>query len=95
MWVITDNKASERTTMFHYSPARKTSEADWLLSDFNGALMTDGYAVYDSVCKTKQIENLGCWAHTGRYFKEGLDVNVKIKQVKPRQHLLLFKSCLA
>ena len=54
MWVMTNNEASARITLFHYSPTRKTSEADWMLGDFSGALMTDGYAVYDSVCKTKQ-----------------------------------------
>ena len=71
-----------RAGLFHYSPARKTSEADWMLGDFSGALMTDGYAVYYSVCKTKQLANLGCWAHTRRYFKEALDAQGKEKAGK-------------
>jgi transposase len=74
---MTNNEASARITLFHDSPIRKTSEADWMLGDFSGALMTDGYAVYDSVCKTKQLENLDCWAHTRRYFKEALDAQGK------------------
>jgi transposase len=73
MWVMTNNEANMRITLFHYSPTRKTSEADWMLGDFSGALMTDGYVVYDSVCKSNQLENLGCWAHARRYFKEARD----------------------
>jgi transposase len=35
MWVITNNEANARITLFHYSPTRKTSEADWMLGDFS------------------------------------------------------------
>ena len=39
MWVMTNNEASKRITLFHYSPTRKTSEADWMLGDFSGAFL--------------------------------------------------------
>jgi hypothetical protein len=45
-------------------------------------VMTNGYAVYDSVCKTKQLENLGCWAHARSYFKEARDAQGKEKAGK-------------
>jgi transposase len=35
MWVLTNNEASARITLFHYSLTRKTSEADWMLGDFS------------------------------------------------------------
>ncbi|MCP4832786.1 MAG: IS66 family transposase, partial [Gammaproteobacteria bacterium] len=82
MWVMTNNEASTRIILFHYSPTRKTCEAEWMLGDFNGALMTDGYAVYDAVCKEKQLDNLGCWAHARRYFKEARDAQGKEKSGK-------------
>ena len=92
MWVMTNNEVSARITLFHYSPTRKTSEADWMLGDFSGALMTDGYAVYGSVCKTKQLANLGCWAHTRRYFKEALDAQGKNKAGKANTALAFIQK---
>lgn len=86
MWVMTsglsEHEASARIILFHYSPTRKTCEADWMLGDFKGALMTDGYAVYDSVCKANQLENLGCWAHARRKFKDARDAQGKEKAGK-------------
>ena len=92
MWVMTNNDANMRITLFHYSPTRKTSEADWMLGDFSGALMTDGYAVYDSVCKTKQLDNLGCWAHARRYFKEARDAQGKEKAGKANTALAFIQK---
>tara|TARA_B110001452_G_scaffold152945_1_gene127259 strand:+ start:915 stop:2477 length:1563 start_codon:yes stop_codon:yes gene_type:complete len=92
MWVMTNNEVSARITLFHYSPTRKTSEADWMLGDFSGALMTDGYAVYDTVCKSKQLDNLGCWAHARRYFKEALDAQGKNKSGKANTALAFIQK---
>jgi transposase len=92
MWVMTNNDANMRNTLFHYSPTRKTSEADWMLDDFSGALMTDGYAVYDSACKTKQLDNLGCWAHARRYFKEASDAQGKEKSGKANTALAFIQK---
>ena len=39
MWVMTNNDANMRITLFHYSPTRKTSEADWMLGDFSGVIL--------------------------------------------------------
>jgi transposase len=86
MWVMTNNDANMLITLFLYSPTRKTREADWMLGDFSGALMTDCYVVYNSVCKSNQLENPGCWAHARRYFKEVRMHNLKKMQVKPIRH---------
>jgi len=41
-----------------------------ILQDFSGLLQSDGYAVYDSVCRERSITQLGCWAHARRKFYE-------------------------
>jgi transposase len=92
MWVMTNNEAIARITLFHYSPRLKSSEADWMLGDFSVALMTDGYAVYDSVCKTKELENLGCWAHTLSYLKEVLDAQGRNKAGKANTALAFIQK---
>lgn len=74
---MSNNENNKRITLFHYSPTHKIFEADWMLGDFSGGLMTDGYAVYDSVCKIKRLDNLGFREHVRRYFKEALDAQGK------------------
>jgi transposase len=86
MWVMTNN-SERRMVLFHYSPTRETCVADEMLDDFNGALMTDGYAVYDKVAKTKALKHLACWAHARRYFKEASDAQPKGTSGKPEQAL--------
>jgi len=87
MWIITNNTAQHRMVLFHYSPTREARVAYDLLDDFNGALMTDGYGVYDNVTKTKGLTHLGCWAHARRYFKEASDAQPKGASGKPEQAL--------
>ena len=40
------------------------------LGDFEGTLLTDGYAAYDAYAKARpQVRQAQCWAHTRRYFE--------------------------
>ena len=87
MWIMTNNTAHHRLVLFHYSPTREARVASNLLDDFNGALMTDGYAVYDNVTKAKGLTHLGCWAHARRYFKDASDAQPKGTSGKPEQAL--------
>jgi len=86
MWVMTNN-SERRMVLFHYSPTRETCVAEDMLDDFNGALMTDGYVVYDKVAKTNALTHLACWAHARRYFKEASDAQPKGSSGKPEQAL--------
>ena len=86
MWVMT-NTGERRIVLFHYSPTRETVVAEYMLDDFNGALMTDGYVVYDKVAEIKSLSHLGCWAHARRYFKEASAVQPKGVSGKPEQAL--------
>jgi len=87
MWIMTDN-TDQRMVLFHYSPTRETGVAELMLGDFEGTLMTDGYAVYDCIAKANEsITHLGCWAHARRYFKEASDAQPKGTSGKPEQAL--------
>ena len=43
------------------------------LKNFKGYLQTDGYSVYESFGKNKDITLLGCMAHARRGFEKALD----------------------
>ncbi len=87
MWIMTNN-TDQRMVLFHYSPTRETGVAELMLGDFEGTLMTDGYAVYDCIAKANEsITHLGCWAHARRYFKEASDAQPKGTSGKPEQAL--------
>lgn len=96
MWVMTNgfskHETGTRLILFHYSPTRQTCEAEWMLDDFKGALMTDGYSVYDAVCKSKSLDNLGCWAHARRYFKDARDAQGKEKAGKANTALAFIQK---
>lgn len=87
MWIMTNNTPLQRIVLFHYSPTRATCEANKMLDDFSGTLMTDGYAVYDKVAHAKALTHLGCWAHARRYFKDASNVQPKGTSGKPEQAL--------
>ena len=55
---------------FEWTPTRRKAAAETIVRDFTGVLQSDGYAVYDRVCKSKKITQLGCWAHARRKFYE-------------------------
>ena len=42
-----------------------------VLKDFQGKLQTDGYTVYEGLCRHRpDLEHVGCWAHARRKFFE-------------------------
>jgi len=50
---------------------RDTKAAASLLADFNGYVMCDGYAAYESLAKQyPSLRLLQCWVHVRRYFVE-------------------------
>ncbi|MCH6259425.1 IS66 family transposase, partial [Puniceicoccaceae bacterium K14] len=53
---------------FDWRLSRGKAGAEAILSDFEGIVQSDGYAVYDSACQGKSIVQLGCWAHARRKF---------------------------
>lgn len=61
---------SPDVTLYHYSPSRAGAVAEALLSGYQGALMTDGYAGYTAVAKKQGLQHAHCWAHARRKFVE-------------------------
>lgn len=47
-----------------------------LLKDYRGKLQTDGYAVYEGLCRDRDdLIHVGCWAHARRKFFESQNEN--------------------
>ena len=60
--------------LFHYSPTRSATVAKELLSGFKGYLQTDDYIGYTcALGDNDNIQQLLCWDHTRRYFKDAYD----------------------
>ena len=62
---------------FTYSASRGKQHLEDQLEGFEGVLLSDGYAAYDSFAKNKPaITQAQCWAHARRYF-------VKAEAIEP------------
>jgi len=62
-----------KLVLFHYdNGSRAQKVALQLFKDYQGAIQTDGYAVYDIYENKKGVLPLGCWAHARRKFEEAL-----------------------
>lgn len=58
---------------FYYDQGSRAQKvALKLFKDYQGALQSDGYAVYDIYENKKGVLPLGCWAHARRKFEEAL-----------------------
>jgi hypothetical protein len=53
-----------------YQPGRGRDGPKGILERYQGALQSDGYAVYDSYDGRPGITGYNCWAHVRRYFFE-------------------------
>lgn len=56
--------------LFTYAVSRSAATARQLYEGAHGALVTDGYEVYENVAQTCGLVHLGCWAHARRRFVE-------------------------
>ena len=63
----------EKTVFFDYNNGRSREGPSRLLKNFTGYLQTDGYKVYDTFGKRKEITHLNCMAHARRGFEKALD----------------------
>lgn len=58
---------------FHYDHGSRAQKiALQLFKDYQGAIQSDGYAVYDTYENKKGVLPIGCWAHARRKFEEAL-----------------------
>ena len=63
--------------VFDYQKGRGTDAPRQMLTDYRGALQTDGYKVYHHYCLSPQVTHLACWAHARRYFEKALTQDKK------------------
>jgi transposase len=70
-WVYHAPKA--KMAVFDYRPGRGSQGPGEFLKDFQGALQTDAYKVYDKLGKNYQLDMLACMAHARRRFEKALD----------------------
>ena len=55
---------------FTYSASRGRAHVDAVLKDFEGTLLTDGYAAYERFAANRpEVTHAQCWAHTRRCFE--------------------------
>ena len=63
--------ASEDTAAYWIRPQRSREAAEGVLGGFSGVMMSDGYAVYESLARgSPGIVPVHCWAHVRRKFVE-------------------------
>lgn len=69
-WVVV---APERHVLYAYSAKHDGNAVDRILDGYRGYLVADAHAVYDHLYKSGEVIEVGCWAHTRRYFFKALD----------------------
>jgi transposase len=68
-WVLV---APDKHVLYRYSKRHDSAAVDELLPGYSGYLVADAHAVYDHLYKTGAVVEVGCWAHTRRYFYKAL-----------------------
>ena len=67
-----------RAVAFNYEPTRSGKSANIILDHFSGKLQVDGYPVYETIGKRKDIELSYCMAHSRRKFYDAKDISPDI-----------------
>ncbi len=69
-WVVV---APERHVLYAYSAKHDGDAVGRILGGYRGYLVADAHAVYDHLYRKGDVVEVGCWAHTRRYFFKALD----------------------
>jgi len=73
MWVLRSGAIEEKKgVIFKYAPSRSAEIAKNFLKDYEGILVTDGFAAYD---KIENITHAECWAHVRRKFYDSVPLS--------------------
>jgi len=64
--------APDRHVLFRFSPRHDGAAVDRMLEGYRGYLVADAHAVYDHLYTDGSIVEVGCWAHSRRYFFKAL-----------------------
>ena len=77
VWSVVDVMAEDRFFFYEHG-SRSARVAMGLLKDFQGAIQSDGYIVYEHFEGMEGKKLLGCWAHARRKFFEARKENEKL-----------------
>lgn len=79
MWVMcTGEYEKKQGVIFKYSRTRKTENAEDMLGNYTGTLISDAYTAYQKMTK---VTSAFCWAHVRRYFVESIPLDPKGKEI--------------
>lgn len=67
--------APAKHVLFGYTPTHDSVAVDELLGDYQGFLVADAHAVYDHLFESGDIVEVGCWAHSRRYWFKALETD--------------------
>jgi transposase len=84
MWVMCGGAPKNPGVFFHYSPTRASNVAISLLGSYKGIVQTDGYAGYDYLDHSPDVQHAGCWAHSRRKFMDVLKAKGKYSKEKAK-----------
>lgn len=73
LWVYLD--PLKRQAVFDATPTHAREGPEAFLRPFEGYLQADAYTGYDELYRTKNIVEVGCWAHGRRRFVESLAID--------------------
>lgn len=69
LWVYLGDRGHPHA-VYDYTPTREGEGPSRFLGKFRGYLQADAYSGYDALYASGAILEVGCWAHTRRYFHE-------------------------
>lgn len=84
-WVVA---APERHVLFGFTSKHDGAAVDRFLAGYQGYLVADAHVVFDHLFKKGEVVEVGCWAHSRRYFFKALSSDPD----RARQALALIKS---
>jgi len=70
LWVYRWGKG---LVIYDFTKSRSRDGPLAFLGDFEGYLQADAYSGYDVIFKSGRVKEVGCWAHTRRYFIKAED----------------------
>jgi transposase len=68
-WVLV---APEKHVLFEFSKTHDSDATAKLLDGYSGYLVADAHIVYDHLYRDGHVVEVGCWAHSRRYFFKAL-----------------------
>jgi transposase len=97
MWVRCAGPPEQRIVLFDYDASRSSAVPKRLLSDYHGAILTDGYEGYGAVAREQTLLHAGCWAHVRRKFDEARKVasQADIERNRSEEMLALIRELYA